>query len=74
MLPVVEAGIKYRKPVWYDDVLTIRTSMSGKYGARISLEYEVVRDENTLASGFTEHVFTDPSLKPVKRREIFSFS
>jgi acyl-CoA thioester hydrolase len=66
LLPVIEAGIKYRKPARYDDVLLVWTSVGKKPGARIFLEYEIVRDDEIIASGFTEHAFTGTSLKPVK--------
>lgn len=66
LLPVIEAGVKYRKPARYDDVLILWTSLGKKPGARIFLEYEIVRNEEMIASGFTEHAFTSPSLEPVK--------
>jgi len=66
MLPVIEAGIKYLKPVRYDDVLTIVTTLGRKPGARILLEYEALRGRETVANGFTEHAFTNAALQPVK--------
>jgi acyl-CoA thioester hydrolase len=66
LLPVIEAGVKYRKPARYDEVLTIWTALGRKPGARVFLEYEVVRDGETLATGFTGHAFTSPALEPVK--------
>lgn len=66
MLPVIEAGVKYRKPARYDDVLMVYTSVGRKPGARVFLEYAVVRNGETLATGFTEHAFTRPTLEPVK--------
>jgi len=66
MLPLRETGIKYLKPVRYDDVLTIVTRFGKKAGARIVMEYEIRRLEDVMATGFTEHVFTDSSLKPVR--------
>lgn len=66
MLPVVEAEVKYLKPACYDEVLVIRTSIGRKPGARIHLEYEILRDGEVLATGFTEHAFTDAGLRPVR--------
>jgi acyl-CoA thioester hydrolase len=65
-LPLLEAGVKYLKPALYDDVLTIATSIGKKPGVRLRLEYTIARNDEILASGFTEHVFTDCDLKPVK--------
>jgi acyl-CoA thioester hydrolase len=65
-LPLREAGITYIKPAHYDDVLKIRTCLGAKPGARVRILYEIVREESVIATGFTEHVFTDSSLTPVR--------
>ncbi|MFC1541520.1 acyl-CoA thioesterase [Candidatus Latescibacterota bacterium] len=65
-LPVIEAGIKYLKPALYDDVLTIKTRFGKKPGLRIRMVYEICREDICLATGFSEHVFTDEYLKPKK--------
>ena len=64
--PLNEAGIKYLKPALYDDVLTIVCSLSRKPGVRIRIEYDVRKEGETIATGFTEHAFTDGKLKPVR--------
>jgi acyl-CoA thioester hydrolase len=66
MLPLRETGVKYLKPVLYDDVLTIVTWFGNVTGARVRMDYEIRRSGETLATGFTEHVFTDASLRPVR--------
>lgn len=66
MLPVSEAGVKYLKPVFYDEVLTIGTSLGRKPGARVVLAYTVTRNSEIVATGFTEHALTDRELRPVK--------
>ena len=65
-LPLIEAGIKYLKPARYDDVLSIVTILDGKLGVRIKFLYEIWRNDEKLATGFTEHVFTDKNLNPSK--------
>ena len=65
-LPVIETSVKFLKPARYDDVLTIKTCFGKKPGLRIKMVYEVWRDTTILATGFTEHVFTDENLKPRK--------
>jgi acyl-CoA thioester hydrolase len=74
LLPVIEAGIKYFKPALYDDILTIVTSFGRKPGSRVFLEYSIVRENNEIiASGFTEHAFTDTVLRPIRPpRELLS--
>ncbi len=66
LLPVIESGVKYLKPALYDEVLTIETSIGCRPGARVHLEYAVTREGETIATGFTEHAFTDRELRPVR--------
>ncbi|MFC1651518.1 acyl-CoA thioesterase [Candidatus Latescibacterota bacterium] len=70
-LPVIEAGIKYLKPALYDDVITIKTCFGKKPGLRIRMDYEICREDACLATGFSEHVFTDEDLKPKKPSKVF---
>jgi len=65
-LPLSETGIKYLKPALYDDVLTIVACVSMQKGARLRFKYEIQRNGELLAEGFTEHVFTNSNLRPVK--------
>ena len=65
-LPLLETGIKYLKPAHYDDVLSIVTSLKYHRGVRVRFEYEIWQSEDMLATGFTEHVFTDTKLHPTR--------
>ena len=65
-LPLLEAGVKYLKPAFYDNVLIIRTIVENQKGARIRFGYEILRGDELLVTGFTEHVFTDNNLRPVR--------
>jgi len=64
--PLNEAGIKYLKPALFDDVLTIITTLGNKPGVRVRIEYTVQKNGETVATGFTEHAFTDDCLCPVR--------
>jgi len=48
MLPVLEFGIKYFKPGFYDDELTIKTMISELPSARIKFDYETYNSEGVL--------------------------
>ncbi|MHB9029307.1 MAG: acyl-CoA thioesterase [Candidatus Latescibacterota bacterium] len=73
LLPLIESGIKYLKPALYDEVLTIVTAIGRKPGARVFLEYAVIHENDTIATGFTEHAFTDTVLRPTRPpRELLS--
>jgi acyl-CoA thioester hydrolase len=65
-LPVLEVTAKYLRPAVYDDVLTIITTMREKPLLRITLEYEVRRGEELLATGRTLHAFVDLRGRPVR--------
>jgi acyl-CoA thioester hydrolase len=47
---VVKAECSYRKPARYDDVLTVRTKLARVTMAKIEHEYQLLRDEETLAT------------------------
>lgn len=56
MLPVVEAHCVYRKPAHFDDLLEIRSCCTGIKGPRLHIEYEILRNKERIAEGWTEHV------------------
>ncbi len=66
MLPVLEASCKYHKPARYDDVLTIRTTISEFKGIRLGFTYEIIRDGIKLVEGTTSHAFVDIEGRPRK--------
>lgn len=65
-LPVIEVNVKYRRPAVYDDLVTIVTTMRERPGLRFTLEYEVRRDDELLATGSTIHAFIDYAGRPVR--------
>ena len=65
-LPVLEVRAKYRRPALYDDVLTIETTMNERPILRIRLDYRVLRGDELLATGHTEHAFINHDNQPVR--------
>ena len=67
-LPVVETGARYLAPCSYDDLLTIRTSVSELRKSSIRFEYQVFSKagEKLLATGFSIHVFVNAHWSPVR--------
>ncbi len=61
MLPVVEAGIAYRSPARYDDVVRIETSLAEVRRASARFGYRVLRESELLATGHTLHACVDPA-------------
>ena len=73
ILPVYEFNIKYSKPALYDDMLTIKTTITAIPQASIHFEYETYNQKNELlCKGETTLVFTDAkSGKPKRAPEDF---
>jgi acyl-CoA thioester hydrolase len=66
LLPVIQAGARYHRPLEYDDLIEVRTRVARHSGARLSFEYEIHREETTgpLVTGFTEHAAVGPGGRP----------
>ena len=71
-LPVLEVGIKYHRPAVYDDTVMIVTTLKEKPLLRIRLDYEVLRGEERLVTGFTVHGFISKQGAPVRPPAIFT--
>ena len=56
---VLESFIRYRVPARFDDELVVHTRGVGPRGARFRYEYEIVRGDEVLADGHTEHACVD---------------
>jgi acyl-CoA thioester hydrolase len=52
-LVIAKVEVKYRGPAHYDDVLTIRTTVTRTSPIRLEHKYEVFRDANVICEGFT---------------------
>src|SRR5256885_13413593 len=50
-LVIAKAEVKYRSPAHYDDVLTIRTTVTRTSPVRLEHRYEVLRDGTAIAEG-----------------------
>ena len=61
-LPVSKAYAKYVAPSYYDDDISVHSTLTVMKGARLRIDYKIFRsDENRdnklVCSGFTEHAF-----------------
>ncbi len=65
-LPVVEAHCSYRKPAFYDDILTISTCFKFAGPARLRFDYEILRETEVLTTGYTVHACVNVDKKVVK--------
>jgi acyl-CoA thioester hydrolase len=63
----LEAHVRYRAPARFDDELVIHTRCLGLRGARFRYEYAIVRGDETVADGHTEHACVDAvTLRPTR--------
>jgi len=73
MLPVLSLNVKFIKPAFYDDELTIKTYLTKLPLVRIEFLYEIYNQHNELLNnGETTLVFIDSSTrKPMKAPQEF---
>ncbi len=64
LLVLTKVEVQYRKPAYYDDVLTIRTTVARTTWVRIDHKYEVLRDGVLLAEGATTLACVDREGRP----------
>jgi len=50
-LVLAKVEVRYRQPARYDDLLTLRTTVTRRTPVRIEHEYQVLRDGELLAEG-----------------------
>lgn len=65
-LVVVEVACQYVQPAWYDDLLTVTTTVDWAKGTRIRHLYEVRRDRDLLATGSTVVASVSPAGKVLR--------
>jgi acyl-CoA thioester hydrolase len=74
VLPVIEAHVRFLKPVRYDDVIEVVAILREAPAVKLRLDYEVYRDGETelLAEGYTVHGFVSAETgRPTRAPEQF---
>jgi acyl-CoA thioester hydrolase len=64
LLVIVEVGCKFKRPAFYDDLLTLKTSVAKVTHVKIVHHYELMRDSVLLAEGHTVLACVDRDGKP----------
>ncbi|MEN8224701.1 MAG: thioesterase family protein [Bacteroidota bacterium] len=72
LLPVIELNIKYLKPVYYDDIITIQTILEGLPVSRMKFRHIVYNsDDEIINKASSTVVFVDSkSRKPMRAPKI----
>ena len=63
-LVIVDIGCKFKKPAYYDDLLTLRTAVARVTHVKIVHKYELFRDGTLLAEGHSTLACVDREGKP----------
>jgi acyl-CoA thioester hydrolase len=64
---VAEAGIRYLRPLWFDDEFAVACSLTDLARASFTFTYELTRGDEVVATGFTRHACVDrASMRPVR--------
>ena len=67
-LPVVHFSIDYKQPAFYDDLLTVRTSLKQLPTVKIEFYYEIYNDsKQLLATATTVLVFVNSTTKKLTK-------
>ena len=70
MLPVVEIKMIYRRPATYDDIVTINSVIKERPFAKIQIDYELQKEDQIIADGYSVHAFINQSGQPIKAPRI----
>ncbi|MBW7996704.1 MAG: acyl-CoA thioesterase [Candidatus Glassbacteria bacterium] len=66
MFPVVEANVRLRSPSYYEDNLSVLTTLELLRSRKVAFSYRLVRGEELIVDGRTVHVCVDREMKPRK--------
>jgi acyl-CoA thioester hydrolase len=73
-LPVREATCRYLAPARYDDIIHIRTGLSGQTRASLYFTYEITNEDRStlLTRGSTQHAVINDQGRPVRIPQWFA--
>jgi len=64
---VLESHVRYGQPAHFDDRLTIHARVGELRGARFRFDYEITRNGEVIAEGWTSHACVDArTLRPTR--------
>ena len=69
LLAVTEVSCRYLSPAFYDDEITIRTTIAEATARRVTFSYEISRGDRQLATGETRHIFLNREMRPARLPE-----
>jgi acyl-CoA thioester hydrolase len=66
LLPLIDLQMQFKHPAKYDDCITIRTQIADYSPIRLQFNSEICREDKTLVSGTTRHVWLNLNWKPAR--------
>ena len=70
LLVIIDIGCKFRRPAYYDDLLTLRTTVSRVTHVKIVHTYQLFRGAELLAEGHSTLACVDRDGRPQKLPEM----
>lgn len=64
--PVLSVNCDFKKNTTFDDIIEIQVSVKKYNGLRITIGYEMKKDDQVVAIGETEHCFLAKSGMPIR--------
>jgi acyl-CoA thioester hydrolase len=68
-LVIVDIGCKFKRPAYYDDLLTLRTTVTRVTHVKIVHHYQILRDRQLLAEGHSTLACVDREGRPQRLPE-----
>lgn len=70
---VLESHVRYRQPAHFDDRLRVHSRVGEVRGARFRFDYEITRDTELIADGWTSHACVDAkTLRPTRIPQVLA--
>ena len=66
LLAVAEANCRYKYPARFDDEVTVKTWIEDANTRMVTFHYEMRSGEQTLATGFTRHIYVSREMQRVR--------
>lgn len=65
--PIIELGIKYHSPLYYDDAMWVHTRPGNLAKVKLSFDYVIIHGQTgeIVCTGFTEHCALNSAGRPV---------
>ncbi len=70
LLPLSGLQCGYQKPIHYGETVTVVTALTKLTPFQVVFSYEVLREEEVVSTGSTQHGWTDKGLKPIPLKRV----